>query len=180
MVVNPAASNRVWLLFFLLCNGSKKGKKPSCTISLMRKRTAWIFQRLALTFSFFPSFPARFIFDLQTDEVSWAHGSPLMRCGYLSVVLRRSALGQETAVGPALHSLFCLSASSEEGISHPCARNTSAFSQGVLPWITRPAPPCPRAAAEGHGRASEHGTALLPAWEPHFPLLRYSCLSRGT
>lgn len=42
----------------------------------MRKRTAWIFQRLALTFSFFLSFPARFILDLQTDEVSWAHGSP--------------------------------------------------------------------------------------------------------
>lgn len=149
MVVNPAASSRVWLLFFSFVMWAKRAKSHLVPSLSCEKELPEYFKGL-LSCSHFSclSLHASYLICKQTRSVGRMASPHEMRVPFYHTEAISFGPGDSCRPSSALP----LSASSEEGISHTCTRNTSEFTHGVLPWITRPAPPCPRAAAEGHRR----------------------------
>lgn len=101
-------------------------------------------------------------------------------CWYLSVVLRWIWLDEGKPVVPDLHTHFCLSASSKRRIFiwHFCQKYM-LFPLGMLPWISRTAPFCPRSASEGQHHTLEQGHSFadyvgvqFPTAEVQLPLKR--------
>lgn len=175
--VDPNASKWVWGYF--LCNRIKKEKMLSLTNSFHAKKNCLEVSKAVLIFPFFLSLPPCFMFYLQADRVGQAHPFPPDDISVSFCRMEVIGLGRGRALAPALRSHFCLSASFERRIWVTFMPEIYAFSLGVLLWITRTAPRCPRAASEGHRHALEQGTVSLAMWEPSFPLLRYSCLKRN-
>jgi len=117
--------------FFFLCIRSEKGKTTYFTNSFMQKRTTWKFQTLL---SFSPlsclSLPASYLICRETGSVR-PITSPqeiLVSCCSAEV----SSLSKGKAVAPALHTHFCLSASSKRRALVILLPEIHAFSVGDL------------------------------------------------
>lgn len=163
-------------LFFFLCNRIKKENAVSYQLFSCKKKNGLEVSKAVLIFlSLLPCFT----FDLQADRVGQAHPFPPHDISVSFCRTEVIGLGLGRAAAPALCSHFCLSANFKRRIWVTFMPEIHAFSLGVLLWITRTAPRCPRAASEGHRHALEQGTVSLAMWEPSFPLLRYSCLKRN-
>lgn len=164
------------IYFFFSVTGSKKRKCCLLPTLFMQKKNSLEVSKAVLIFlSLLPCFT----FDLQADRVGQAHPFPPHDISVSFCRTEVIGLGLGRAAAPALCSHFCLSANFKRRIWVTFMPEIHAFSLGVLLWITRTAPRCPRAASEGHRHALEQGTVSLAMWEPSFPLLRYSCLKRN-